>query len=193
MVPHNAHVGRIAEGRPLLLHCLGTPSRSIAQPAFRDQIMTSTDINGLLFKPKINSRTQCGNLVCIRKFTLLGIWVEFLSLSYVKLIASSGGNVGRDSSVGIATRYGLDYPGIANVQTGPGTQPASCTKGIGSFSGVKWPGRGVDHPAPSSAEVRERVKLYLYSPCEPSRQVTGCTLQRVTTFKPNSRICNTPE
>jgi hypothetical protein len=71
--------------------------------------------------------------------------------------------VGRDSSVGIATRYELDYPGIANVQTGPGAQPASCTKGIGSFSGVKWPGRGVDHPAPSSAEVRERVKLYLYS------------------------------
>jgi hypothetical protein len=33
--------------------------------------------------------------------------------------------------------------------------------------GVKGPGRGVDHPSPSSAEVRERVeiykgKLYLY-------------------------------
>jgi len=36
--------------------------------------------------------------------------------------------------------------------------------GTGSFSGVKRPGRGVDHPLPSSAEVKERVELYLYSP-----------------------------
>jgi hypothetical protein len=34
--------------------------------------------------------------------------------------------------------------------------------GIGCFSGVKWPGRGVDHPPPSSAEAKERVELYLY-------------------------------
>ena len=42
-------------------------------------------------------------------------------------------SVGRDSSVGIATRYGLDGPGIesqwgarfsAPVQTGPGAHPA---------------------------------------------------------------------
>jgi len=33
--------------------------------------------------------------------------------------------------------------------------------GTGSFSGVKRPGRGVDHPPPSSAEVKERVALYL--------------------------------
>ena len=33
-----------------------------------------------------------------------------------------------------------------------------------SFSGVKRRGRGVDHPPPSSAEVKERVDLYLYSP-----------------------------
>jgi len=30
--------------------------------------------------------------------------------------------------------------------------------------GVKWPGRGVDQPPPFSAEITERVKLYLYSP-----------------------------
>ena len=64
--------------------------------------------------------------------------------------------VGRDSSVGIAIRYGLDGSGIeswwgarfsAPVQTGPGAQPASCTMGTGSFTGVKRPGRGVDHPS----------------------------------------------
>ena len=30
---------------------------------------------------------------------------------------------------------------------------------------VKRPGRGVYHPLPSSAEVKERVELYLHSPC----------------------------
>ena len=37
------------------------------------------------------------------------------------------------------------------------------TMGTGSFPGIKRPGRGVDHPPPSSAEVKERVELYLYS------------------------------
>jgi hypothetical protein len=59
------------------------------------------------------------------------------------------------------------------VQIGPGSHPASYTMGAGSFSGVKRPGRGVDHPPPSSAEVKERVELYLYSPSGPSRSVLG--------------------
>ena len=45
-----------------------------------------------------------------------------------------------------------------------------------SFPGVKRPGRGVDHPHPSSPEVKERVELYLYSPSEPSWPVLGRTL-----------------
>ena len=40
--------------------------------------------------------------------------------------------------------------------------------GTGSFPGVKRPGRGVDHPPLSSAEIKERVELYLYSPFRPS-------------------------
>jgi hypothetical protein len=60
-------------------------------------------------------------------------------------------DVGRDTSVGIATAYGLDGPGIecwwgprffAPVQTGPEAHPASCTRGIGSFMGVRC-GRGM--------------------------------------------------
>ena len=56
----------------------------------------------------------------------------------------------------------------APFQTGPGAHPASCTVGTGLFPGVKWPGRGVNHPSTSSAEVKERVELYLYSPFGPS-------------------------
>jgi hypothetical protein len=45
-----------------------------------------------------------------------------------------------------------------------------------SFPAVKRPGRGVDHPPPSSARVKERVELYLYSPSGPSWPVLGRTL-----------------
>ena len=36
--------------------------------------------------------------------------------------------------------------------------------------------RGVDHPSPSSTEVKERVELYLYTSSGPSWPVLGCTL-----------------
>jgi len=36
------------------------------------------------------------------------------------------------------------------------------------FPGVKRPGRDVDHPTLSSAEVKERLELYLYFPSGPS-------------------------
>ena len=52
----------------------------------------------------------------------------------------------------------------APVQTGPGAYPAYRTMSTGSFPGVKRPGRGVDHRPPPSAEVKERVDLYLYPP-----------------------------
>ena len=74
--------------------------------------------------------------------------------------------VGRDSAVSTATHYELDGPGIesqkgeisAPVQTGPGAQSASYTMGTRSFLGVKRPGRGVDHPPPSSAEVLRKSR-----------------------------------
>ena len=51
----------------------------------------------------------------------------------------------------------------APIQTGPGAHPASYKIGTGSFPGVKRPRRGVVHSTLSSAEVKERVELYLYS------------------------------
>jgi hypothetical protein len=43
----------------------------------------------------------------------------------------------------------------APFQICPRAQPAFCTMGTGYFLGVKRPGHGVDHPPPSSAEVKE--------------------------------------
>ena len=86
-------------------------------------------------------------------------------------------NCGPDSSVSIATRYGQDGTGIesrwgarfsARVQTGPGAHSASYTRGTVPFPGVKPPGHGVDNPLPPSAEVKERVELYLYFPSGPT-------------------------
>ena len=53
----------------------------------------------------------------------------------------------------------------APVQTGPEAHPASCTVGTGSLRGVRC-GRGVTltPSPPCSAEVKNRVELYLYSP-----------------------------
>jgi hypothetical protein len=56
----------------------------------------------------------------------------------------------------------------ANVQTGPGTETASCKVGTVSFPEVSPPGCQVDHPHPSKAEVKERVVLYLYFTFGPS-------------------------
>jgi hypothetical protein len=81
--------------------------------------------------------------------------------------------VGRNSSVGIATRYELDGPGIESrwgrgfaytSRTTLGTNPESCTMGTGSFQEVKRAGWWVDRPSLSSAQVKERVGLYLFPP-----------------------------
>jgi len=120
--------------------------------------------------------------------------------------------VGRDSLDDIVTRYRLDGMGIesqwrqdfyAPNETNPGAHPASYTISTVSFPGVKWPGRGSDHPSPPSAEVnplnaklnpichlltllgthhilhvsrirvKGRVQRYRYSPSEPLWPVPG--------------------
>ena len=46
----------------------------------------------------------------------------------------------------------------APIQTSPGSHPAPYTMGIGSFLRVKRLGRGIIHPHPSSAEVKQRAE-----------------------------------
>ena len=90
--------------------------------------------------------------------------------------------VGRDSAVGIATRYGLGGPGIeswcwrdfphpSRPALGPTQPPVHWVSGLSQE--VMRPGRGVDHPPPSSAEVKERVQQCLYTPSGSSWPVLG--------------------
>ena len=92
---------------------------------------------------------------------------------------------GWDSSVGIATRYGVDGPGIesrwgrdfphpSRPALGPTQPSAQWVPGLSP--GVKRPGRGADPPPPSGTEVEGRVELYIYSPSGPSWPVLGRTL-----------------
>jgi hypothetical protein len=89
----------------------------------------------------------------------------------------------RDSSVGIATRYELDGRGVESrwewdfpypyrPALGPTQPPIQYrvfprSKVAGEW---RWP------PTPSSAEVKEKVQLYLYSPSGPSWPVLVWTL-----------------
>jgi hypothetical protein len=72
--------------------------------------------------------------------------------------------VGRDSSVGIATGYGLDGPGIESrwdeifrtCPDRPWGPPSLLYNRYRVFTGGKeWPGREADPSPPSSTEVKE--------------------------------------
>ena len=82
------------------------------------------------------------------------IFTPIMRIQSIKYTVYNCIKAGRDSIVGIATRYGMYGPGIefllggeifCTVQAGPGVHPASCTVGTGSFLGVKRPGRDVDN------------------------------------------------
>ena len=90
--------------------------------------------------------------------------------------------MGRVSSVGLATRYGMDGPGIEPRWGGeifrtrpdrPWGPSSLLYNGYWVFPGIKRLGRVVDHLPPSSAEVKERIELCIYSPYGPSWPVLG--------------------
>jgi hypothetical protein len=109
---------------------------------------------------------------------------------------------GPGSSVGIATGYGLDSPGIESQWGGeifrtcpdrPWCPPSLLYNGYRVFSGGKErPGRDAD-PSPVG---HERVELYLYSPYGPyslyraSVPVQGCTLSLLLPFYDQCGVSN---
>jgi hypothetical protein len=106
-----------------------------------------------------------------------------------------------DTSVGIATCYGLDglgiesqwkqdFPHLSRPFLRPKQPPVQWVPGF--FPGRKATGNGVEHSPPYSVEVKERVQLRLYSPSGHSWQVTGWTLNftcLVKIFSPKFQRC----
>ena len=85
--------------------------------------------------------------------------------------------MGRDSSVGISNRHGLDGKGIecrwgrdfsqlSPPVLGPTQPPIKWVSGL--FPEVMRPKSGVNHPPPYNAEDKARVELNVYSPSAPS-------------------------
>jgi hypothetical protein len=109
--------------------------------------------------------------------------------SYFQIFFSVPYSYRPDSSVGIATGYGLDGPGIesrwrvrfsAPVQNGSGAHPASCTMGTGFSPGVKS-GRGVTlNPhhllVPWSWKSRAIPLLLLWA-VRPVQSLSACTVE----------------
>jgi hypothetical protein len=101
-------------------------------------------------------------------------------LSLLDLVTVLEFSVGWDSVVGVATHYRLDSLGIKSSRVNflhPSRQVMGPTQSplhwVLVFSPVKQPGHGIDHQPPCSAEVKERVELYIYCLFGPSWSVPG--------------------
>jgi len=97
--------------------------------------------------------------------------------------------VGWNGTVGITTRYGLDVAGIEFRWDPEFPHPSIRVLGYNQppikwvpvlSTEVKRPARGVGKPPPAVAEVKDRVKLYSYSPSWTSwpLPVSLCKAQR---------------
>ena len=63
---------------------------------------------------------------------------------------------------GIESRWGRDFPHLSRPALRPTQHPVQWVPGL-SWGKVR-PGRDADPSHPSSAKVKNRVELYLYSP-----------------------------
>jgi hypothetical protein len=120
-----------------------------------------------------------GESLCIQfhrmqeQYQEAAVFSDFWTLSFVKLVNTNNHNVGRNSSVGIATRCSLIGSEFetkwgqyifssshssrrALMPTQPHLQLVS-----GLFSGVKRPGRGIDHPPHLAPTLRKNYFMLL--------------------------------
>jgi hypothetical protein len=134
----------------------------------------STSRDGLHYDIMWSVETLCVTLCHLLRLRCIFQGLRRITPGFVQYTSPTSSNnnnkVIRDSSVGIATRYGLDSRGIqsrwgrdflhpSRPALGPTQPPIQWVPGLsrGKVAGT-WP------HTPSTAEVKERVGLYLYPP-----------------------------
>jgi hypothetical protein len=107
--------------------------------------------------------------LCSKDRLSVGIMDYYTDIARYVTMYTTCKTLGRDSSIGIATQYGLDWT-VRGLNPGRRLFTTGLTPALGppslifswyrvSFPEVKRPGRGFNHPPPSSAEVKEIVEL----------------------------------
>ena len=117
-------------------------------------------------------KSTFGDNVMVKTQTLSGFFCSHAGGNLVQYCTDCE-IAGRDSSVGTATRYMLDGLRIEShwgrvifsLLSRPALGP---TQSPGSLPGVKSLGHSIATQPTSSAKVKEKVELYLYSPSGPS-------------------------
>ena len=122
-------------------------------------------------------------LLLLRRLLLLLLLLLIIIIIIIVVVVVVTFFMARDSSVGLATRYGLDgsgiesrwvrdFPYLSRPALGPTQPPTQWVLGLfleGKAVGAwRW--------LPSSAEVKERVEIYLYFPSGSSWRFLGWTL-----------------
>jgi len=123
----------------------------------------------------LNSWNSC---ICVLALKVPDRWSFSLYLFYLQFWAGIAQSVWRLATgwmvLGSKPVVVRDSPHPSTPALGPVQPPIQWIPG--SFPVVKRAGRVAYHSPPSSAEVKERVELYLYSPSGPSWPVLGWTL-----------------
>jgi hypothetical protein len=117
------------------------------------------------------NQNKCHWSDCVAVFATGQSYRNFVCTPWSMYLVKSRMSV---NTVSIATRYGLDGPGIESRWGRDFPHPPSLLyNGYRVFPEGKAAGEWRWQPTPSSAEVKKRVELYLYSPSGPSWSVIG--------------------
>jgi hypothetical protein len=165
--------------RWLLFWATCTTYASSSRNCFKIHPLPVTEFSGLFIVNTIClNPTFCKSYlpIALQKDIRLDVIISCIVNSIMYSVSGPG------SSVGIATNYGLDGPGIesrwvrdfsntSRPALRPTQPPVQWAPGL--LPGVKRPGRGADHPPPSSTEVKKEYSYTSTHPLGHFRPVTG--------------------